>query len=66
MGELIITMQMSLDGVVSQEDRWMSLSEEILEDYLAYYKTVAALRLWRGQTLMDLLLTCRYPYVPSQ
>lgn len=43
MGEIIITMQMSLDGVVSQEDRWMSLSDEILEDYLAYYKTVDAL-----------------------
>lgn len=43
MGEIIITMQMSLDGVVSQEDRWMSLSDEILEDYLAYYKTMDAL-----------------------
>lgn len=43
MGEIIITMQMSLDGVVSQEDRWMSLSDEILEDYLTYYKTVGAL-----------------------
>jgi dihydrofolate reductase len=42
MGEIIITMQMSLDGVVSQEDRWMSLSGEILEDYLEYYKTVDA------------------------
>ncbi|MFB5675976.1 dihydrofolate reductase family protein [Paenibacillus terreus] len=43
MGEIIITMQMSLDGVVSQEDRWMLLSDEILEDYLKYYKTVDAL-----------------------
>lgn len=43
MGDIIITMQMSLDGVVSQEDRWMSLSDEILEDYLAYYQTVDAL-----------------------
>jgi len=43
MGEIFITMQMSLDGIVSQEDRWMSLSDEILEDYLAYYKTVDAL-----------------------
>lgn len=43
MGEIIITMQMSLDGVVSHEDRWMSLSDEILEGYLEYYKTVDAL-----------------------
>jgi dihydrofolate reductase len=43
MGEIILTMQMSLDGVVSQEDRWMSLSDEILEDYIAYYKSVDAL-----------------------
>ena len=42
MGEIILTMQMSLDGVVSQEDRWMTLSDEILEDCLEYYKTVDA------------------------
>ncbi|MGG4035927.1 dihydrofolate reductase family protein [Paenibacillus cisolokensis] len=33
-------MQLSLDGGVSDESRWMMLSEEILEDYLAYYDTV--------------------------
>ncbi|MEF3306280.1 hypothetical protein [Paenibacillus sp. GYB003] len=43
MGEIIITMPMSLDGVVSQEERRMTLSDEILEDYLSYYKTVDAL-----------------------
>ncbi|WP_178023499.1 dihydrofolate reductase family protein [uncultured Paenibacillus sp.] len=40
MGNVILTMQLSLDGVVSDENRWMMLSEEILEDYLAYYNTV--------------------------
>lgn len=40
MGNIILTMQMSLDGVVSGEDRWMTLSEEIFEDYLEYYNSV--------------------------
>lgn len=40
MGEIVLTMQMSLDGVVSEEHKWMTLSEEIFEDYLEYYKTV--------------------------
>jgi len=40
MGEIILTMQMSLDGIVSDEHKWMTLSEEIFEDYLEYYKTV--------------------------
>ncbi|TNJ67247.1 deaminase [Paenibacillus hemerocallicola] len=40
MGKIILTMQMSLDGIVSNEDRWMSLSDEILEDYYEYYDTL--------------------------
>lgn len=40
MGRIILTMQVSLDGIVSNEDQWMTLSEEIFEDYLEYYNTV--------------------------
>lgn len=40
MGKIVLTMQMSLDGVVSKEDQWMMLSEEIFEDYLEYYNTI--------------------------
>lgn len=40
MGNIILTMQLSLDGVASGEDQWMTLSEEIFEDYLEYYKSV--------------------------
>lgn len=40
MGKIILTMQLSLDSVVSDEHLWMMLSEEILEDYLDYYNTV--------------------------
>ncbi|MDU5947736.1 MAG: hypothetical protein E6Z15_11790 [Paenibacillus macerans] len=36
----MLTMQLSLDSVVSDEHLWMMLSEEILEDYLEYYNTV--------------------------
>lgn len=40
MGRILMTMQMSLDGIVSNEDKWMTLSEEIFEDYYEYYNTV--------------------------
>lgn len=40
MGNVILTMQVSLDGIISDEFRWMMLSEEIFEDYLEYYNTV--------------------------
>ncbi|UFJ41723.1 dihydrofolate reductase family protein [Brevibacillus humidisoli] len=40
MGNIVLTMQISLDGIVSDEDQWMTLSEEILQDYLEYYQTV--------------------------
>lgn len=40
MGEIMLTMQVSLDGIVSDEHLWMTLSREILEDYLDYYQTI--------------------------
>lgn len=40
MGNIVLTMQMSLDGIVSDEYKWMTLSEEIFEDYLEYYNSV--------------------------
>ncbi|WP_152404518.1 dihydrofolate reductase family protein [Paenibacillus cellulositrophicus] len=40
MGEIILTMQVSLVGIVSDEHLWMTLSEEILKDYLYYYQTI--------------------------
>ncbi|CAH0120934.1 MULTISPECIES: dihydrofolate reductase family protein [unclassified Paenibacillus] len=43
MGKIVLTMQMSIDGVVSNEDRWMTLSEEIFEDYLEYYQSLEAI-----------------------
>jgi len=42
LGEIILTMQMSLDGIVSRPEEWMTLSEEILEDHVTYYETVDA------------------------
>ncbi|MCC3375332.1 dihydrofolate reductase family protein [Cohnella sp. REN36] len=43
MGKVVLTMQMSLDGVVSHEHEWMSMSEEILRDYLDYYRSVGTI-----------------------
>lgn len=43
MGKIILTMQMSLDGVVSNEAEWMTFSDEMLEDYRHYYDTVDAI-----------------------
>lgn len=40
MGSVILTMQLSLDGVVSDENLWMTLSGEIFEDYLEYYNSI--------------------------
>lgn len=34
MGKIILTMQTTMDGIVSNEDQWMTLNEEIFEDYL--------------------------------
>lgn len=40
MGRIILTMQTTMDGIVSNEDQWMTLNEEIFEDYLEYYNTI--------------------------
>ncbi len=44
MRKIILTMQLSLDGVASDVDQWMTtLSDEIVEDSLAYYDTLDAI-----------------------
>ncbi|WP_276351468.1 dihydrofolate reductase family protein [Cohnella caldifontis] len=43
MGKAILTLHMSLDGVVSDVESWMSMTDEMLERYLAYYRTVDAI-----------------------
>ena len=43
MRKLILTMQMSLDGIVSDVEKWMTLNDEIVEDSLAYYNTLDAI-----------------------
>lgn len=43
MRKIILTMQQSLDGVASDVDQWMTtLSDEIVEDSLAFYDTLDA------------------------
>ena len=36
-------MQMSLDGIVSDPEKWMTLSDEITEDSISYYTTLDAI-----------------------
>lgn len=48
MGNIILTMQLSLDNVVSEEHRWMMLSEEIFEHYLEYYNTIDTIIIGRN------------------
>jgi dihydrofolate reductase len=43
MGKIILYMQISLDGVVSDVGKWMAMSDEILEDSLAYYDSLDAM-----------------------
>lgn len=43
MSRIVLTMQMSLDGIVSDVERWMTLSDEIVEDALEYYHTLDAI-----------------------
>lgn len=43
MRHIILTMQASLDGVVSDVEQWMTLSDEIIEDALAFYDTLDAI-----------------------
>lgn len=40
MGRAILTMHMSLDGIVTNEEQWMKFSDEILEEYLDYYSRI--------------------------
>lgn len=43
MRKIILTMQASLDGIVSNVDKWMTLSDAIIEDSLEYYDTLDAI-----------------------
>lgn len=44
MRTIILTMQLSLDGIASDVEQWMTtLSDEIVEDTLAYYDTLDAI-----------------------
>jgi dihydrofolate reductase len=43
MRKIILTMQISLDGIVSDVDQWMTLNDEIIEDSLEYYHTLYAI-----------------------
>lgn len=43
MRKIILTMQSSLDGVVSDVEQWMTLSDEIIKDALKYYDTLDAI-----------------------
>jgi dihydrofolate reductase len=43
MRKMILTMQASLDGIVSDVDQWMTLNDEILEDSLEYYDMLDAM-----------------------
>lgn len=40
MRKIVLYMQISLDGIVSDVDEWMTFSDEILEDALEYYQTL--------------------------
>lgn len=40
MGTAVLTMHMSLDGIVTHEDRWMTFNDEMLEEYLDYYDRI--------------------------
>jgi Dihydrofolate reductase len=39
-GKTVLTMHMSLDSVVTNEDQWMKLSDEILKEYVDYYNKI--------------------------
>lgn len=42
MGKIILSFQISLDGVVSDVDEWMSFSDDILKDAIDYYNDIDA------------------------
>lgn len=43
MRKIIISLQLSLDGVASDPDQWMTLSDEIIESSIAFYDTLDAI-----------------------
>lgn len=43
MGKIVLYMQISLDGIVSDVEQWMSWNDEILEDALEYYDSLDAI-----------------------
>ncbi|MGA0555859.1 dihydrofolate reductase family protein [Larkinella sp. VNQ87] len=43
MRKIILSLQISLDGVASEPENWMTLSDEILEAAIAYYDTLDAI-----------------------
>lgn len=40
MRKVILYMQISLDGVVSNPEQWMTLSDDIISDAIDYYKSL--------------------------
>jgi dihydrofolate reductase len=42
MRKIILYLHISLDGVVSDSDKWMSFSDDILTDAIEYYETLDA------------------------
>lgn len=43
MSNIILTMQISLDGVVSDVEQWMTFGDDIVEDQLSFYDTLDAI-----------------------
>ncbi|GAB3250063.1 hypothetical protein GCM10027347_07580 [Larkinella harenae] len=43
MRKIILSLQLSLDGIASDPENWMTLSDEILESSMAYYDTLDAI-----------------------
>src|ERR1041384_141559 len=43
MRNVILSLNMSLDGVVADPDKWMKMSDEIMESSSAYYDTLDAI-----------------------
>lgn len=43
MRKVILSLQISLDGIASEPEKWMTSSDEIIESSLAYYETLDAI-----------------------
>lgn len=43
MSNIILTMQISLDGVVSDIEQWMTFGDDVVEDQLSFYDTLDAI-----------------------